>query len=231
MFLRYRSLPAFPMLDTGEGGGSGNPADPANPANPPAAPFATFPDAAAFAARMDREAQARLEAIAKEAGYESAAAMQLAIKAAKEREDQEKTDLERAQEATRNAEAQRDQALQDANARLIRAEIKALCLDPEINIIDADAAYKLMDLSAVTIDAQGSVTGAKEALTALLTAMPFLKRQAAANVGGGSNPPGGGNDPAKNPWATDSFNLTEQARILREDPARAQQLQAAAKKG
>jgi multidrug efflux pump subunit AcrA (membrane-fusion protein) len=40
-------------------------------------------------------------------------------------------------------------------------------------------------------------------------------------VGSGTNPAGA---PQKNPWATETLNLTEQARILRENPALAAQL-------
>lgn len=42
--------------------------------------------------------------------------------------------------------------------------------------------------------------------------------------GGGGNPPGGGNKGTKNPWAKDSFNLTEQGKTIRENPALAKSL-------
>ena len=41
-------------------------------------------------------------------------------------------------------------------------------------------------------------------------------------VGGGSNPPPGGG--AENPWKRETFNLTKQAQILKENPALAQKL-------
>ena len=53
---------------------------------------------------------------------------------------------------------------------------------------------------------------------------PDLKGQGNPNNIGGT-PPG-----VKNPWSKEHFNLTEQGRILRENPELAAQLQAAAKK-
>jgi outer membrane translocation and assembly module TamA len=51
-----------------------------------------------------------------------------------------------------------------------------------------------------------------------------------SNVGGGSNP-GGKAFTGPNPWAAESRNLSEQGRILREDPDLAKRLQEAAKAG
>ena len=45
---------------------------------------------------------------------------------------------------------------------------------------------------------------------------------------GGYKPNGGGNPPAANPWKKDSFNLTEQGRIFKENPTQAKELAAAA---
>ncbi|WDU82280.1 hypothetical protein [Caloramator sp. Dgby_cultured_2] len=49
-----------------------------------------------------------------------------------------------------------------------------------------------------------------------------------SKIGSGSNPAGGTNSTIKNPWAKETFNLTEQAKILKENPALAEQLKAAA---
>lgn len=110
-----------------------------------------------------------------------------------------------------------------ANERLLSAEVRLQAA--ELGLVDADAAMLLMDKAAVAVDEAGNVTGVKEALEALVAAKPWLKKAAAASgqVGSGTNPPGaGGGEP--NPWKKETFNLTQQAKILRENPALAARL-------
>lgn len=155
-------------------------------------PFATFPDEKSFMARVNREARQQLEAKAKELGFESVAAMEAALKAAKERAEAEKTELQKAQEAAAKAKADKEAALQAANQRLIRAEV--VLKAAELGIIDAEAAYALMDRSGVTVSDDGKVTGVEQALKQLLEAKPYLRRQAVAMMpsAGATNPPPGG---------------------------------------
>ena len=124
-------------------------------------------------------------------------------------------------EANRKAQ----EAEQKAKARLIAAEVKLLAA--EMGLIDADAALALMDKSSVEVDDAGNVKGVKEALEALAKAKPWLKKQASGPVGSGTNPPGAGGTEV-NPWKKESFNLTMQAKILRENPALAARLKAEA---
>ena len=42
------------------------------------------------------------------------------------------------------------------------------------------------------------------------------------------NPHGGGEPPMQNPWSKENFNLTEQGKIIRENPAKARELASAA---
>lgn len=189
-------------------------------------PFATFPDEKSFMARVNRESQSQLAAKAKELGFESVADMEAVIKAARAKADEEKSELDKAREAATKAEAEKQAALERANDRLIRAEVKSVAAD--LSIVDGEAAYALMDRSGVAVDDQGNVTGVKEALEALLESKPYLKGQQPASRSGGDFTSGNG-DGSKNPWKKETLNLTEQARILRENPALAQQLQAAAK--
>ncbi len=51
----------------------------------------------------------------------------------------------------------------------------------------------------------------------------------ASNAGGGAAGGAGGSGRAANPWTKDSRNLSEQARLLKEDPALAKRLKAEAK--
>lgn len=185
-------------------------------------PFATFPDASSFHRRVDRELADR----AKSLGFDSVADMEAAIKAAQTKADEEKTELQKAQEAVQKAESDRLATIERANDRLIRAEVKSIAAD--LDIVDGDAAYALMDRSSVAVDDDGNVTGVKAALETLLEAKPYLKGTTQSSRSGGDFNKGNG-DGSKNPWKKETLNLTEQARIMRENPALAQQLQATAK--
>lgn len=117
-----------------------------------------------------------------------------------------------------------EEATSKARDMLVKAEIRAQAA--ELGIVDADAAAKLADLSGVKVGDDGTVEGVREALEALLEAKPYLKA-APKQVGSPSNPPGAATG-ERNPWLKEHFNLTEQGRILREDPAKAQRMMAEA---
>lgn len=88
------------------------------------------------------------------------------------------------------AQAKAQEAEKRANERLVRAEVIALATD--MALVDSDAALALMDRSSVAVKDDGTVSGAKEALEALVAAKPWLKKaEAKQPVGGGTNPPGG----------------------------------------
>lgn len=69
-------------------------------------------------------------------------------------------------------QAQINQRMQTADNRLIAAEVKAI--GTQLNLVDIDAAFALMDKSEVKVDETGTVTGVQEALNALIEAKPYL---------------------------------------------------------
>ncbi|HEX7021398.1 MAG TPA: hypothetical protein VF171_00975 [Trueperaceae bacterium] len=140
--------------------------------------------------------------------------------------DPEKNFDQQLAEANRKAQ----EATEKANERLVRAEVKSVAAD--LGLVDAEAAYALMDRSNVQVADDGTVDGVKEALEALAEAKPYLKAQPKGNgnVGSGTNPGGDGNSGIKNPWLPDNLNLTEQGRIMRENPELAARLKAEAGK-
>lgn len=86
------------------------------------------------------------------------------------------------------------------------------------------------------VDGAGNVRYGSDAVTPMtldawvegqLTDAPHLFE---SNAGGGAhgNGSGGAVNGSKNPWKRDTFNLTEQGRILKSDPVRAKQLASAA---
>lgn len=75
-------------------------------------------------------------------------------------------------------------ALQKANDRLLQAEIRGLDgYEPKL-------VERLLDRSKVKITDEGEVTGLKEAVEALATEFPQVKKTA-TNGSGGANPPPG----------------------------------------
>ena len=87
------------------------------------------------------------------------------------------------------------------------------------------AVKALLDMDKVKMDGD-QLLGIDEQLKALQQSDPYLFGDS-GKVGGGTNPPGAGN-PEVNPWKPETFNLTLQGQILREDPAKATRMKAEA---
>lgn len=87
------------------------------------------------------------------------------------------------------------------------------------------AVKALLDLEKVKLDGD-KLLGLDDQLKAIQQSDPYLFGES-GKVGGGTNPPGVG-DPEVNPWKPETFNLTLQGKILREDPAKAARMKAEA---
>ena len=96
----------------------------------------------------------------------------------------------------------------------------------EAGVVDADyIIYKQGGLDKFTFDKDGKPVGIDDIVKPLKESAPHLFK---ADPGPDYKPAGGGTPPTKNPFAKDSFNLTEQGRLLKENPTQAQALAAAA---
>jgi hypothetical protein len=104
---------------------------------------------------------------------EAAKANSAAAKRLEELEAASKSDLERAVDAARKEGAQA--ATQTANARLVKAEARALAASAKFRD-PSDAVAFLGDLSSVKVDSEGSVdtTALERALADLAKAKPYL---------------------------------------------------------
>ena len=95
-----------------------------------------------------------------------------ALKAAKEKldalEEAQLSELEKAQRRAAEAEAARDRALQEANERLIQSAFMAAAA--KAGAAYPEDVYYLADLSGVSIEENGTVTGVTEAVGALVEA-------------------------------------------------------------
>lgn len=144
-------------------------------------------------------AKKALEARAKELGFDSVEAMEAALKAHKEAQEKEKSELQKAQEAKAAAEAKAKAAEERAKMALIRAAFAEQAIAH--NLVSADDAFKLADLSKVTVNDDGTVEGVKEAVEQLVKEKPYLVKQTGGQGGaGGGNPPRGNvatEDPAE----------------------------------
>ena len=89
------------------------------------------------------------------------------------------------------------------------------------------AVKALLDLEKVKLDGE-QLLGLDEQLKELQKSDAYLFGDSTpGKVGSGTNPPGAGN-PEVNPWKPETFNLTLQGQILREDPAKATRMKAEA---
>jgi len=87
------------------------------------------------------------------------------------------------------------------------------------------AVKALLDLEKVKLDGD-KLLGLEDQLKTIQQSDPYLFGES-GKVGSGTNPPGAGN-PEVNPWKKETWNLTMQGKILREDPAKATRMKAEA---
>lgn len=96
----------------------------------------------------------------------------------------------------------------------------------EAGVTDADyVIYKQGGLDKFSFDKDGKPIGIDDVLKPLKETSPHLFK---SQQTGGYNPAGGSGAPASNPFAKETWNMTEQGKLLRSDPAQARQLAAAA---
>lgn len=93
-------------------------------------------------------------------------------------------------------------------------------------VFDEDMAASLFDKNKLVLTDDGKVAGLNEQLESIKKDKSFLFKT--DKVEPHYNPAGGGAPTGKNPWAKDSFNLTEQGNLIKSDPAQAKELAAAA---
>jgi len=90
---------------------------------------------------------------------------------------------------------------------------------------NAKAVKALLDMEKVKLDGE-QLLGLDDQLKAIKESDPYLFGES-GKVGSGTNPPGAGN-PEANPWKKETWNLTQQGKILLEDPAKATRMKAEA---
>lgn len=135
--------------------------------------------------------------------------------------------LETLKKSTGDLDALKNQikSLQDANKKAQEeadAKMKELRINDAIKLAivdkaqDVDIVSGLFDKAKLILSDDGKITGLDEQLKELQKNKAFLFKQAGPNPK--YDPKGGNGTPSTNPFAKDTFNLTEQGRLLRENP-------------
>lgn len=99
---------------------------------------------------------------------------------------------------------------------------KAGVLDPDYLI------YKQGGLEKFNYDKEGKPIGIEDILKPMKEDKALAHLFQSGKSGTEYNPAGGGSYTGKNPFAKDSFNLTEQGKLFKENPAQAKELATAA---
>lgn len=87
---------------------------------------------------------------------------------------------------------------------------------------DEDIVVSLLDKEKIVLADDGSVAGLDEQIKEMQKEKAFLFIQQKEPT----YKPNGGGNPVSNPWKKDSFNMTEQGKIYKENPALAKQMAA-----
>lgn len=138
--------------------------------------------------------------------------------------------LETLKKSTGDLDALKNQikSLQYANKKAQEeadAKMKELRINDAIKLAivdkaqDVDIVSSLFDKTKLILGDDGKITGLDEQLKELQKNKAFLFKQAGPNPK--YDPKGGNGTPSTNPFAKDTFNLTEQGRLLRENPEQA----------
>ena len=138
--------------------------------------------------------------------------------------------LETLKKSTGDLDALKNQikSLQEANKKAQEeadAKMKELRINDAIKLAivdkaqDVDIVSGLFDKTKLILGDDGKITGLDEQLKELQKNKAFLFKQAGPNPK--YDPKGGNGNPGTNPFAKDTFNLTEQGRLLRENPEQA----------
>lgn len=123
-------------------------------------------------------------------------------------------------------QADNKKAKEDAEAKLKEMQLtNAIKLAIVGKVHDEDIVSGLFDRSKLILSEDGKVTGLEEQLKTIEKNKPFLFKD---SKGGGYEPNAGKGNTGKNPFAKDSFNLTEQGKLFTTNPEEARHLAAEA---
>lgn len=89
---------------------------------------------------------------------------------------------------------------------------------------DVDIVASLIDKTKLIVSDDGTVTGLDEQINPLKTSKPFLFKDVKLQKNKNYEPAGGNGGNTVNPFKKETFNLTEQGKLFKENPALAKSL-------
>ncbi len=122
------------------------------------------------------------------------------------------------------------QADNKATKEKLESDLKDAKLTSSIKIAlagkvhDEDLVANLIDKSKIVMGDDGKIAGLSEQITTMQTEKSFLFKQGQQQ----QYTPANGNSSVPNPFAKDTFNLTDQGKLFKENPEQAKVLMAAA---
>ncbi len=146
--------------------------------------------------------------------------------------DKQLEELKKSNEDNETLQAQIKKLQDDNKAEKERyeSELKSLRISNAVKLAvngkvhDEDLVAGLIDKEKLVIGEDGKIIGLEEQVKSLQEKKAFLFK----NEDAGSYKPQNGGKPNNNPFAKETFNLTEQGKLLRENPAQAKEMAAAA---
>lgn len=97
----------------------------------------------------------------------------------------------------------------------------------DLNVTDPDyLIYKHGGIEKFNFDKEGNVIGLEDTVKPYKESIPHIFKTGQTQTS--YNPTGGGEYKGANPWAKETFNLTEQGKLLRDNPAQAKEMASAA---
>lgn len=203
------------MAETEQVSGAGETESQASPdtgSNPVTTATGTAGDGATFAqADVDRIVTERLERERRRLGdkhakelakYEDYGELQEAAARLQEIDDANKSETEKVLERVQELERQAAE-LQSQNARLVeeqsetQLQLRITAKASEMDFADPLDAYRLLNVSSLTIGDDGEIEGLADQLTALSEAKPYLLRQAPQRTGVSPTNPARGQAPGE----------------------------------
>jgi len=188
----------YPLMDKDTGGGGAN--DNNNNENPPAGGDGQnkeqiiFPNQASFMERVKREGRSQFNEFIKELGFEKPEDLKTLAAKAKETEEKNKTDLQKAQEDNTNLKRENEQVKKDAEKTLIDAALLVQAAQANVKPDRIKAFLKLVNSSGITVvDGVPDETAVKTAIGDTLKEFPeFLSKPGNDNGGEDFGSGGGG---------------------------------------
>ncbi|WP_321993863.1 phage scaffolding protein [Clostridium butyricum] len=115
----------------------------------------------------------------------------------------------------------------EANAANTKKEYDLKDKLKDLGVTDADyIIYRHGGVDKFNYDKEGNVIGLEETVKPYKESIPHIFKTDKVDIK--YDPASGGTPMSKNPWAKESFNLTEQGKLIKSNPAQAKELASAA---